>query len=315
MADRERQLEIGSKALTGLLGEFRAGNLGERRVEKIRLQRHLGELSRRWDERFPRLSEEPLAYSSSKGISRPGRRDEYLKGIIVRLLEGSQDGLIVNPACVWGRHSRDLARRLAGFTVIGTDINPRYERFYNRLPRSRTPSNYEFEKDDIFNPKVQGAPAAVVSFGACASLSDAAMDYAIESHCPLLVCRACCHAMIGGNIDIVKQPDFLNRLARLQFFIFAKRLAKLKAKGHYFSPKYSAEHYPRSETAKTLTNPDELIEAARNAISSDICKSIIDLDRYLHLAEAGYDMWYRAEMFVAQLATKAQRHEGIRGND
>jgi hypothetical protein len=243
-------------------------------------------------------------------VAMEGLLGEFRVGNIGRPgVEGSQDGLIVNPACVWGRHSRDLARRLAGFTVIGTDINPRFERFYNRLPRSRTPSNYEFEKDDIFNPKVQGAPAAVVSFGACASLSDAAMDYAIESHCPLLVCRACCHAMIGGNTDIVKRPDFMNRVFRFQFFIFAKRLAKLKAKGHYFSPKYSAEHYPRSETGKRLTNSKEVIEVACNTLNSDICKSIIDLDRYLHLAEAGYDVWHRAEMFVAQIATKAQRHE------
>ncbi len=53
---------------------------------------------------------------------------------------------------------------------------------------------------------------------------------------------------------------------------------------------------------------------ARNAVSSDICTSVIDLDRYLHLAEAGYDVWYRAEMFVAQIATKAQRHEEMQEN-
>jgi len=307
MTGGKDQIEIGTVAMEGLLGEFRAGNIGQPGLEKIRLQRHLGQLSRRWDERFSALLEEPLEYSSCKGIVRPGRRDEYLKGIIVKLLEGSRGGLIVNPVCVWGRHSRDLARRLAGFTVIGTDINPRYERFYNRLPLTRTPSNYEFRKDDIFNPKVQVAPAAVVFFGACASLSDAAMDYAIESHCPLLVCRACCHVYIGGNTDIVKRPDFWNRVSRFMTFIFAKRLARLKAKGHYFSPRYSAEHYPRSETAKRLTNSKEVIEVARNTVNSDICRSIIDLDRYLHLAEAGYDVWYRAEMFVARLATDRQK--------
>jgi len=292
-------LEEGLRAFAGLLGEFRAGNIGQDGAEKGGLKRHLGELSRRWDEKFPGLPEEPFAYSSSTGISRSGRQDEYLKRIIVGLLEGCQGGMIMNPVCVWGRHSRDLARRLAGFTVIGTDINPRFDWFYNRLPRSRTPSNYEFKKDDIFNPKVQGEPSAVVSFGACGSLSDAAMDYAIGSHCPFLVCRACCHVVIGGNIDIVKRPDFSNRFFRLQKFIFAKRLVKLREKGHYFSPRYSAEHYPRSETAKRLTNSKELIEVARNAISSDICRTIIDLDRYLYLAENGYNVWYKAEMFIA----------------
>ncbi len=309
MAGSKDQLEMGAVAMEGLLGEFRAGNIGERGLEKIGLGRHLGELSQRWDERFPGLPEEPFAYSSFKGISRHGRRDEYLKGIIVELFGSGEGGVIVNPVCVWGRHARDLAKLLPDRKVLATDINPRYDRLYSCRPWSRTPGNYEFIKDDIFNPKVQGAPAAVVSFGACASLSDATMDYAIESHCPLLVCRACCHTMIGGNTDIVKRPDFLNRAFRSQIFIFAKQLARLREKGHYFSPKYSAEHYPRSETAKRLTNSKEVIEVARNTLNSDICKSIVDLGRYLHLAEAGYDVWYRAEMFVAQIDTKAQRYE------
>jgi hypothetical protein len=105
-------------------------------------------------------------------------------------------------------------------------------------------------------------------------------------------------------------------VSRFINFIWAKRLAKLrdKADGHYFSPKYSAEQYPRSETAKRLTNSKEVIEVARNTISSDICRSIIDLDRYLHLAEAGYDVWYRAQMFIAQIATKVQRHEEMQEN-
>ena len=311
MADRELQVEIGAEAMRGLLEEFRAGSICRRDIEKDALQEHMAELSKRWDERFPGLPEEQSAYSSLKGISRRGGRDEYLKGIIVKALEDCETAgkTIVNLACVWGRHARDLARRLAGYRVIGTDINPKFERFYKRLPWRGTPENYQFFEDDIFNPKVQAKPSAVVFFGGCASLSDAGMDYAIESHCPLLICRACCHAMIGGNTDIVKRPDLLNRLVRLQFFIFAKKLAKLKAKGHYFSPEYSADHYPRSEIAKRLTNSGELIEVARNAISSDICKSIIDLDRYLHLAEAAYNVWYRAEMFVARLATKTQRPE------
>ena len=307
MADRESQLEIGAKAIEGLLGEFRAGNFGRRDAEKESLEKHLAELSKRWDERFPWLPEGQFAYSSFQDVSRRGVWAEYLKGIIVKLLEGIEGETIVNPVCVWGKHARDLAKRLPGWKVLATDISPRYDRFYNRWPWSTTPSNYEFVEEDIFNPKVEMKPTAVVFFGGCASLSDAAMDYAIGSNCPLLVCRACCHAMIGENMDIVKQPDLLNRLYRLQFFILAKTFAKLKAKGYYWSPKYSAEHYPRSETAKTLTNSDELIEVARNAISSDICKSIIDLDRYLHLVESGYDVWYRAEMFVARLATDRQK--------
>ena len=112
MAGSKDQLEMGAVAMEGLFGEFRAGNIGERGLEKVGVGRHLGDLSRRWDERFPGLPGELFAYSSSKGLSRHGRRDAYLKGIIVGLLEGRQGGMIVNPACVWGRHSRDLARRL-----------------------------------------------------------------------------------------------------------------------------------------------------------------------------------------------------------
>lgn len=271
----------------------------------------MGELSRRWDRRFPGLPQEQFAYSSIKGVSRRGVRDEYLKGIIAKLLEGieGENNTIVNPACVWGRHARDVARRLKRYRVIGTDINPGCDRLYDRLPGVSKRDNYEFTKDDIFDPKLDAKPTAVVFFGGCASLSDAAMDYAIQSNCPLLVCRACCHTMIGGNTDIVKRPDFLNRVSRFTLFILAKRLARVRAKGHYVSPKYSAQHYPRSETAKGLTSSDELIEVARNTVSSDICRSIIDLDRYLHLAESGYDVWYRAEMFVARLATDRQKGE------
>ncbi len=287
--------------MAGLLDEFRAGSIGERSVEKIGLGRYLGELSEQWVERFP--ATESFSYSTCRNLSRRVRQDEYLKGIIVSLLEGNQGGMILNPVCVWGRHARDLARRLGSFSVIGTDIRDGWDWLYGHIPWKKTPANYTFIRDDIFNPRVQGKPAAVVFFGACASLSDAAMDYVIESHCPLLVCRACCHAMIGGNTRIVKRPNFSNRISRFTSFILARRIAKLRAKGHYFSPKYSAEHYPRSETARGLTNSDELIDAARNAIDSEICRGIIDLDRYLHLAEAGYDVWYRTEMFVAERGT------------
>ena len=97
--------------------------------------------------------------------------------------------------------------------------------------------------------------------------------------------------------------------------VMTKRPARAREKGHYSSARYSGADYPRSEAAKALTSSQEVIEVARNAISSDICRSIIDVDRYLHLAEAGYDVWYRAEMFVAQIGTNmpgtaAQRDTG-----
>jgi hypothetical protein len=42
------------------------------------------------------------------------------------------------------------------------------------------------------------------------------------------------------------------------------------------------------------------MEASRNSVDSDVCRTIIDLDRYLKLAEAQYDIWYKGELFVAR---------------
>jgi hypothetical protein len=40
--------------------------------------------------------------------------------------------------------------------------------------------------------------------------------------------------------------------------------------------------------------------AARESADSDICRAIIDLDRYLHLAEQGFRVEYQGEMLVAE---------------
>ena len=71
MAGGKDQLEMGAVVMKGLLGEFRAGNIGQGEAEKDRLKRHLEEISRRWNEKFPGLPEEPFAYSSFKGILYP----------------------------------------------------------------------------------------------------------------------------------------------------------------------------------------------------------------------------------------------------
>ncbi|MHC4627281.1 MAG: hypothetical protein ACYTDV_09900, partial [Planctomycetota bacterium] len=67
-----------------------------------------------------------------------------------------------------------------------------------------------------------------------------------------------------------------------------------------FSDKYTRDRYPQSRAARGLSNSDEFIEISRNSVDSDVCRSIIDLDRYLHLVESGYDVLYRAELFVAR---------------
>lgn len=311
MGNTNEQFELGAEALAGLLDEFRRGNIADRRREKQALERHLGELHKRWDRQFPGFPQERYAYASAGGVRRRGVRDAYLKTIIVRLLEAKRDNLpnrtVVNPACVFGRHARDLARRLRDFNVIATDIFPGSNWLYEQVTLRRSPGNYEFQQDDIFEPKVQAAPAAVVFFGACGSLSDAAMDYAIKSSCPYLMCRTCCHDNIGGNTRIVKRLTLLNLFFRFKNLSYS--WAKKKLKGHYFSATYSADQYPRSRAARGLSHSDEFLELSRNSVDSDICRAIIDLDRYLHLAESRYDVWYKGELFVARRDRTERHHD------
>ncbi len=313
MANANEQFELGMEAFGGLLDEFRRGNITDRRREKLTLGQHLTELSKRWDRQFPGFPQERYAYASAAGVYRRGVRDAYLKTIIARLLEAERDDLpdrtVVNPACVVGRHARDLARRLRDFRVIATDIFPWSNWLYERVKLRRSPGNYEFRQDDIFEPRVEAAPTAVVFFGACGSLSDAAMDYAIESSCPHLMCRTCCHDNIGGNTQIAKRFTLLNL-----FFQFKNRSyawAKKRLKGHYFSAKYGAEQYPRSRAARGMSNSDEFLDVSRNSVDSDICRAIIDLDRYLHLAESGYQVWYKGELFVARRDRAEQSREDV----
>ena len=75
---------------------------------------------------------------------------------------------------------------------------------------------------------------------------------------------------------------------------------KEKYTGFYFSDKYSKEHYPRSDAARGVSNSDEFLQVSRNSVDTDICRTIIDLDRYLLLVEKGYNVWYRGELFIAE---------------
>jgi hypothetical protein len=299
MTNTPSHLELGLYTMKDLLGEFRAKNIGPRPIEEDRLQQCLAPLSQEWNARFPGLPEAPFAYSSLKGISRRGQRDEYLKDIIAKCLnECTGKCTIVNPVCVDGRHARDLAQRLPNVEVTATDINAQFERFYRHLPWVKTPPNYVFQQDDIFNPQVQATPTAVVFFGACGSLSDAAMDNAINAQSPRLICRTCCHDNIGGNTEIVKGPGLINLLFRLKNLVYSK---KCKGdSGEYFAAAYGQDHYPSSKAGRNLSDSMEFVDIARHTVDSDICRNIIDLDRYLHLIEAGYRVWYRAEMFVAE---------------
>jgi hypothetical protein len=62
---------------------------------------------------------------------------------------------------------------------------------------------------------------------------------------------------------------------------------------------------PRWEAARDLADSETFLQVARNAVDSDICISIIDLDRAIYLQEQGYDVMYREEVFFAHRRVKA----------
>jgi hypothetical protein len=299
---READLETGLKSLTGLLEEFRKGNIARPTVEAQVMGRHTRELSDKWDQRFPGFPQHYFPFTSFWGEHYRGKRDQHLRSIIVRLVAAYDRGnkTIVNPACAAARHARDLAARLPDFRVIATDINPWWNWFCERLVRRSHPANFEFIKDNIFEPTLEAIPVAVVFFGACGAVSDGAIDYAINSHSRFLVCRTCCHDNIGGNTEIVRRPGLMNWFFRFKNREFSRIRKKEKYAGFYFSDNYGKKHYPTSRAAKGLTSSDEFMAVARNSVDSDVCRAIIDLDRYLRLVEAGYEVCYRGELFVAE---------------
>jgi hypothetical protein len=290
------------QALTGLLEEFRSGRLDSRKADQAAVERHLEELSSRWERRFPGFPRNGSPHASLRGLLRRGERDRYLRGIIIRCLEDQQQDstqrVVVNPACVFGRHARYLASRLKSFRVVATDINPVFERSWRWLAGGRAHGNYEFRKEDVFNPGLEEQPTAVVFFGACGSVSDAAMDYAVHSGARYLMCRTCCHDNIGGNTRLERRLTPMNWGFRLKNLLYA--WIRERATGEYFSAKYPQAAYPRSEAARSLCRPDELLRVSRSSVDSDASRAIIDLDRYLYLVEHGYRVWYRGELFVAE---------------
>ena len=304
MTDDEHAL--GTEALTRLLDEFRHGHIVDLGAERAGMERHAGRLTARWSARFPGFPSEHFPYTSFWGEYYRGRRDAFLKRIIVKLLThtGSAETTIVNPACVFGRHACDLASQLPHARVVATDIDPRWERMYRLARAGRMPPNYVFRQGDIFAPQTGDRPTAVVFFGACGAVSDACMDYAIDSGATYLVCRTCCHDNIGGNVVVTKRATHLNRFFRLKNWAYGRMKWKARYAGYYFSDKYPRNLYPRSDAARRVSNTDEFQAVARDSPESDICRAIIDLDRYLVLVQRGYSVHYQGESFVAELVSR-----------
>lgn len=123
------------------------------------------------------------------------------------------------------------------------------------------------------------------------------MDYALVDGAPFIICRSCCHDNIGGNTEIVRRPSVNNKFFALKNLEF-ERIRKRES-GGYFSDRYGKEAYPRSRVFRELTDSDTMIDITRNTPDSDICRTLIDLDRCLYLREHGYDVMYREELFFA----------------
>jgi hypothetical protein len=164
---------------------------------------------------------------------------------------------------------------------------------------SRLGELHRFVRENIFKPDLQRSPAVVTFWGACGSVTDGCMDYAIATASPFLICRSCCHDNIGGNTEIVTRRTPINAFFRWKNRSFARMKRKAKWEDYYFSRRYLADAYPRSAAARELMDSETIIGIARSSPDSDVCRSLIDLDRCLYLRERGYDVLYREELFFA----------------
>jgi len=293
-------------ALGGLLNEFRLGKIADRArlLEETAIQTHLGKHMKAWDTVFPEFPKYSEKRSTLLRLFKRERKDTYIRRLVVDTLKdfNTENCVIVNPATVEGRQAMYLARDLPNFEVIGTDIDTRWEAIYRRVCK-KSQKNFRFVQESIFEPDLERRPVAIVFFGACGSLSDGAIDYGVATESPFLIFRTCCHENICGNCETVWRWTMINYYLgwkNLQFSRYKKR-----DNGFYFTEKYNQTAYPRSKAARDLADSEIFLKVARNAVDSDICKSIIDLDRAIHLQEQGYDIMYREEVFFAHRRVNA----------
>jgi len=283
-----------------LLEEFRLGKIADRdrELEDQAIRTYLEEHGRAWNIVLPEFP----AYSEKRRTLirefKRGRKDAYLRRLIVNTLAGydAENRLIVNPATVIGRHAKFLAAELPHYQIVGTDIDSRADAFCGFFSFKRH-KNYRFVRENVFEPDMDRKPAAIVFFGACGSVSDGAIEYGIAVDSPFLIFRTCCHENICGNTEIVRRRSIINRFFAMKNWGFAKY--KKKDQGFYFTDSYDKNAYPRSNAAREIADSDTFLRVAKNAVDSDICRTIIDLDRVMHLQENGYDVLYREEVFFA----------------
>lgn len=300
--------------LTSLLGAFRESPIADRRriQEESALRTSLGEHHKAWDRVFPPFPPCPWKRRTLTWELHRGRRDAYLRLLIATFvpMDDTDRRLIVNPAAVLGRHARLLARALPAHEIVGTDIAPWADRLYRLVSiwKFRKLKNYRFVRESVFAPDLDRRPAAVVFFGACGGVTDGCMDYALAVGAPFLLCRSCCHENIGGNTRIVHRLRPINGFFALKNWWFAR--IRRKRSGFYFSDRYALDAYPRSRAARAHMDSETLLAVARHSVNSDICRTLIDLDRCLYLRENGYDVLYREELFFAHRRPDASGPRG-----
>ena len=288
------------EALGLLLNEFRLGRIADRArlLEEAAIQTHLGKPIQAWDAVFPEFPKFSEKRRTLLRVFKRERKDRYIRRLVVDALTDfdTENHVIVNPATVEGRQAMYLARDLPNFEVIGTDIDPRWEALYRRVCMKRQ-KNFRFVQESVFEPNLERRPVAIVFFGACGSVSDGAIDYGIQIESPFLIFRTCCHENISGNDEIVKKWSIINRYFAMKNWQFSKY--RRRDNGFYFTARYGQEAYPRSKVGRELADSETFLKVARNVVDSDICISIIDLDRAIYLQEQGYDVMYREEVFFA----------------
>ncbi len=289
-------------ALGQLLNEFRLGRIADRArlLEETAIQTHLGQHIQAWDAVFPEFPKYSEKRRTLLRLFKRERKDTYIRRLVVDALTGldTENRVIVNPATVEGRQAMYLARALPDFEIIGTDIDGRWEALYRRVCR-KSQTNFRFVQESIFEPDLGRRPTAIVFFGACGSVSDGAIDYGIDVEAPFLIFRTCCHENIGGNVETVREWSMINRYLAMKNWQFSRY--KKRNNGFYFTDKYNRDAYPRSEAGRDLADSETFLQVARSAVNSDICISIIDLDRAIYLQEQGYDVLYRDEVFFAHM--------------
>ena len=295
-----------TKPLGLLLSEFRLGKIADRArlLEEAAIRTHLGQHVQAWDMVFPEFPHFAEKRRRLLRVFKRERKDTYIRRLVADALTdfNGENRVIVNPAAVEGRQARHLAKELPQFEVIGSDIDRRWQALY-RLFCLRSQKNFSFVQENIFEPDLGRRPAAVVFFGGCGSVSDGAIDYAIDVQSPFLVFRTCCHDNICGNVEIVKKWSMINRYFAFKNWVYSRY--KKKNNGFFFTDKYNLNAYPRSKAARDLADSREFLQVAQNAVDSDICVSIIDLDRAIHLQERGYDVMYQDEVFFAHMRSSS----------